>query len=77
MMVDVNGRYSHVTEDVTIHGTNYCDGKVVVVAKWSTDENYQAVLLYTENSIGNLYGLRVMLQYVNLPQGLTTEYFFD
>ncbi len=77
MVVDSNGSYSPITEDVTIQGTNYCDGKVVGVAKWSTEEHYQAVLFYTENSISNLHGLRVYVQYNGLPQGATNEMFFD
>lgn len=77
MVVDISGLYTPITEDVTIQGTNYCDGKVVGVAKWYVEDGYQALLFYTENSIGNFYALKVILQVDPFPQGVTSEWFFD
>ena len=77
MVVSIAGRYTNISEDVKIIGTNYCDGKVVGVANFSSSSDYSAIIFYTENSLNNLYGLRIILLDRSLPIGSTHEWFFD
>lgn len=74
MVVGNSGEYTPITEDVTIQGSNHCDGKVVGVAKWVDGES---LLFYTENSISKWYALRVFVDYGTLPNGGTAEFFTD
>lgn len=74
MVIDISGAYTPITEDVTIEGSNYCDGNVIGVAKW-VDGN--SLLFYTENSISNWFALRVVLSNENTGKGFAKEYFFD
>ena len=80
MIINARGSYTPITEDVTINGTNYCDGKVIGVAGWDSWDNssdYISILFYTSNSIKNYYGLRVYIKDSNLQPGTTLEYFYD
>lgn len=74
MVVDNRGAYTPITEDVTIQGSNYCDGKVVGVAKFV---NGESLLFYTENSISKWFALRVFVDYNAVPNGSTNEFFTD
>ena len=77
MFVGINGRYTNISEDVTITGTEFCDGEVVGVARYTSDLNSAVILFYTENSLNNLFGLRVVSSHSDLPTGSTSEIFFD
>ena len=78
MVVSRDGSYTPITEEqFMIKGSNYCDGQVIGVAKWSNDNNYCAVLFYTQQSLNNINGFRVVVNYGNDPQGSTWEWFYD
>lgn len=69
--------YTPITEDVIIDGSSRCDGKVLGVKKFNSNQEYEAVLFYTQNSINNLHALRVTTDYIGLPKGLTMSWLFD
>ena len=80
MIINTRGSYTPITEDVTINGTNYCDGKVIGVASWDSwdnSSNHISILFYTSNSIKNYFGLRVYIKDHLRPPGSTLEYFYD
>lgn len=71
------GRYTPITEDVVIQGSNFCDGKVLGVAKWSNDPTLLAILFFTQQGNNNLNAFRVAITYGTDPQGSTFDFFFD
>ena len=75
MVVSMFGQYTPIVEDVTIEGSNFCDGKVIGVAKWSESSSYKALLFYTQNGKNNFMAFKVILYEENsiTKAGLTSE----
>lgn len=67
--------YTPISEQIEIVGSEHCDGIVVGVSKWLNT----AVLLFTEQSFANYYGLRVIGHgdISGLPAGQTRDWFTD
>ena len=78
MVVGADGStYTPITEDVTISGSNSCDGKVLGVRKWSNSSIYLAILFFTQQGNSNLTCFRVAVDYGVDSKGSTAEWFWD
>ena len=65
-----------ITEDVTISGTNYCDGKVTGLLQVIPEDG--VVIFRTKEGDDNLYALRVFAKVTGGNYiGSTHEWFYD
>lgn len=73
--MDTSGdTYTPISEQIEIVGSNFCDGVVVGVSKYDN----VSVLLFTEESFANDYGLRVVgYGHLGLVAGHTDEHLTD
>ena len=78
MEVGVSGfKYTPITEDVTITGSTFCDGKVLGIRKWDNSQDLLAILFFTQQGINNLEAFRVAVNFGTDPKGSTAEIFLD
>lgn len=80
MVVDSGGKYTPITEDITVQTKEPFSGKVFGIAKFPYDP--PCIILYTDNSYPNWFGVRVCyaihedFSYV-WNEGTTGEWFYD
>lgn len=73
-MPTTDSRYTPISEQIEIVGSEECDGVVIGVSKWSDT----TVLLFTEESFANYYGFRVSSHGdPSYPAGSTVDWFTD
>ena len=77
MIIDTKGKYTPITEDVTISGTRVCDGKVIGIASWGNNSEYISILFYTSDSLKNYHGLKVYIKADSIQPGTTMEWLYD